>query len=253
MIKTMSSLIGFMVLISTVANCGPKPESGTQYQQYIDKGNSFKERGQFKDAVKSYKKALKIENNSAQLYRNIAFCYDKLNLPDSVITYYEGAIVYNPRDIDAYQQIAMINYSQQNPHEAMSWFDRAMDIGPLTPQSYAILGNIYYRWKEYGRSKEYFGRAIQVDNNYTDGYYGLGLVNLTIGDTTLAVDSFAKALQTGASNKSAYMLGTIDFNRNQFETAEQWFDQYLKAEPNGEYSGKAGELKRIIAAKKQAR
>jgi tetratricopeptide (TPR) repeat protein len=251
MLKQLLILLTLIMIIAGAASAEPKPEDKLKYQQYTTKGDTLKAQGKYKDAIKNYKKALKIENTSAQIYRDIALCFDKLNLPDSVITYYEGAIVYNPRDIDAYQQIAMINYYQQNPHEAMSWFERAMDLGTLSPQSYTALGNIYYHWKEYTRARGYYESSVTVDSNYSDGYYGIGLINMTIGDTNSAVDYFAKALQTGNSDKSAYMLGTIAFNRSQYDDAVKWFDQYLKAEPKGDFAAKADELKRIIALKKQ--
>jgi tetratricopeptide (TPR) repeat protein len=249
----MSSLANFIfaaALLLAFSGCGPKPDPKERFQELVEKGNSQYKQGQYRDAIKAYKKALKIENNNANVFSSLANAYEKLELPDSAMSYYEGAIVFNPRDIDAYQKIANINYQQKNLHEAMSWYDRAQDLGSLTPQSYSILGNIYYRWREFQRAEGYYNRALEIDSTFGEALYGNGLVDLAFGDTVASVASFGKALQNGSISKAAYMLGLIEYNLNHLDSAEGWLKDYLKRDPSGDLARKATELIHLITTKK---
>lgn len=223
----------------------------TDYKVYLDKADKNIAMKKYKDAIKNLRKAQKSNDKNPEIYRKMAFCFEQLNLPDSAISFYEGAIVYNPRDIDSYQKIGDIYYQERDFHEAMAWYERAMDLGRLYPESYNKLGIIYLRWRELRKARDYFEKSVEVDSSYSNGYYGLGLIYMHAGDSLKAVDYFKKSIDLGLQPRAAYFIGVISFNMGQPDSAQVWLNKYLQQEPAGEYSRAAEKLLSQIKANKK--
>jgi tetratricopeptide (TPR) repeat protein len=240
-----------IVLAGTILGCGPKPGPAIKFQEYVKKAQQQMADQRYSQAIDNFRKALKLKENDPQVFRDIAQCYEKLGNTDSAVAYYEGAIVFNPKDIDSYQQVGDIYYGQKDYHEAMTWYDRASEIGILSSSSYVALGNIYYRWREFTRAREYFQQSVQIDSGCSEGYYGSGMIDLAFGDTSAASNEFEKATQIGKLPKATYFLGLIEYNRNQFEKADEWLKLYLQQDSTGEFAARANEYIRLIAIKKQ--
>jgi tetratricopeptide (TPR) repeat protein len=238
-----------LLAVMAIIACGPKPNNASQNQQYIDKGNQQIGNERFSDAIKNFHRALKNDEKNPEIYRKIAFCFEKQNLPDSAVSYYEGAIVFFPKDIDSYQRIGDIYFNEKNYNEAMSWYERGMDLGRLQESSYRTLGNINLRWREYKKAQEYFQRAVEADSTKADSYYGLGLAQLQLRDTTAASASFEKSVQIGSEPKAAYFLGMIYYTQNDIDQAKKWLTIYIQKEPAGDYSAKADGLLQKISGK----
>lgn len=237
----------FTVMAAAVAllcACGSKP-SIVKDQTAMDKAGKSMEAGDYKGALKEYRRVFKHENKSPQLYRLIADCFENLGEPDSAITYYEGAIVFRPTDSDSYQRIGDIYYKRTMYHEAMTWYDRARDLGYLKPESYDRLGDIHYRWGDYDQARDLFGLATTLDTTNADGFYGLGLTELALQDTTLALAYLDKAVNELHSG-AAFMLGQIYFDRSNLMEAEKYFDILLDIRPTGDLAIKAREYKMRI-------
>jgi tetratricopeptide (TPR) repeat protein len=221
------------------------------YREYLEKADKRIAEQKYKDAIKNLQKAHKSNDKNPEIYRKIAYCFEQMQLPDSAVAYYEGAIVFNPGDIDSYQKIGDIYYDQRDYHEAMSWYERGMDLGRLYPASYYKLGVINLRWRELRRARDYFEKAVEADSTYSGGSYGLGLTYMQAGDSAKAVNYLKKSIQLGSQPRAAYFLGVISYGQGQPDTASIWLNNYLKQEPAGEYSPAAERLLTKIKQEKK--
>ncbi len=70
-------------------------------QNGFEKGNSFYEKGNYVDAAIAYESVLNSNQQSSELYFNLANTYYKLNKVAPAIYYYEKALVLNPKDQEA--------------------------------------------------------------------------------------------------------------------------------------------------------
>jgi tetratricopeptide (TPR) repeat protein len=233
------TLIYIAIVIISFAGSAVK---AADYKVYLDKADKSIAMKKYKDAIKNLRKAHKTNDKNPEIYRKMAFCFEQLNLPDSAISFYEGAIVFNPRDIDSYQKIGDIYYQQRDFHEAMAWYERGMDLGRLYPESYNKLGIIHLRWRELRKARDYFEKSIEVDSSFSNGYYGLGLIYMHAGDSLKAVDYFKKSVDLGSQPRAAYFIGVISFNIGRPDSAQFWLNKYLQQEPAGEYSPAAEKL-----------
>jgi tetratricopeptide (TPR) repeat protein len=226
------------VYISLFFACGPKM-TPAQIQVKYQKADSLAAAGNYKKALKEYKKALKSDEKNPATYRKIAECYTNLDLPDSAVTYYEGAIVFNPRDIDAYQKVGDNYFNRQMYHEAMTWYDRGIQLGYLSPNSYIKLAKIHHNWNELDMAGKYYEMAVMFDSTNADGYYGLGLISLEAADTASAETDFLKAFDNGPHSLAAYHLGEIYAQRKQYDEAIKWLGRCEQLEPESELGRQA--------------
>jgi Tfp pilus assembly protein PilF len=224
--------------------------SAAEYREYLQKADKQMAALEYKEAIKNYRKAFRANDKNSDVYRGLAACHEKMGYPDSAKYYYEGAIVFNPKDIDSYQKIGDLFYNERDFHEAMSWYERGMDLGRLYPSSYQKLGIIHLRWHELRKAREYFEKVIEIDSTFADGYFGMGLTLLQAGDTLEASSFIVKSASIGTEPKAFYFLGLLAFIHDQPDSALVNLNHYLKQEPAGEYSPKAESLISRIKAKK---
>lgn len=69
-------------------------------QNNFEKANKLYQDAKYQEAVEAYQLLVKNNQESAELYYNIANCYFKLNQVAPSIFYYEKALLLNPDDID---------------------------------------------------------------------------------------------------------------------------------------------------------
>ncbi len=126
------------------------------------------------------------------------------------ISYYEKALVYDPRFYLAYFQLGVLQKKQGQskaaieslnkvldikPDHDKTWFtlgsayetdgnsdlaienyQKAIEINPEYSKAYGNLGKLFTEQKAYTRAEEVLKTAIQIDSKYADGYMRLGLL-----------------------------------------------------------------------------
>jgi tetratricopeptide (TPR) repeat protein len=245
-------IYGAVVLVLTALfSCGPKPSAKQdKYLTYYAEAHAFMEQNQPAKAIPLYKKAIAKKIDFAQAYHELAVCYQQIGDDSLAIDNYEGSIVYNPKDVDAYQSIGNMFFVKRQYDEAMSWYDKATEVDFLYPRSYNNMATIWFMRGDSAQAKKYWNQAISIDATYPRAYYGLGLVALAENDTTEAESKMLDAVKIGSMPEAIYTLGTIYYDKHNYEQAESWFNRYLEKEPAGQWSDKARDMLVIIGQKK---
>lgn len=236
----------FSIFIITVS-CGLFAPSEDAYLKNYTKAHEYMVQNQPHKAIPLYKKTLKQKEDFALAYQEIAVCLQMIGENDSAIVYYEGAIVYNPRNVDAYQSIGNIYYVQGNYDDALIRYDQATEVDDLYPRSYNNMATIWLSRGNYKKARYYYELAITVDATYPRAYYGLGIVSLKQGDIEEAEAKFLDAVKVGSMPEAIYMLGQLNFQRKNYDKAKGWFERYLEKELTGEWAEKAKDMLLIIS------
>lgn len=241
--------ITIFIFILAIANCGPKPASNTEVSKHYRNGISMMERHDFEGALKTFRKALKSNPDHAPSLRAAALCFKNIGEMDSAVTYFEGAIVNNPKDIESYIYIGDIYYEKKDFHEAMTYYDRALEIGPISADAYMRQGNIYYGWREYERARAHYSKAVETDSSLHMAKLMLGLCLLTQTDTLGAVKWLNLAYAQGRMAKAAFTLGMISYNQGNLSESKTWMENYLEIEPGGQFADRAANILKAIDMK----
>ena len=99
-------------------------------QKSIEKAHEYKQRGEYSNAIKEFKKALRADLLSAEIskiYFNIGNCYNKIKDYDSAIKYYEKSIETAEANKLIYYQLAEVLLGKCLYEEALDVYLKLLD------------------------------------------------------------------------------------------------------------------------------
>ena len=111
----------------------------------------------------------------------------------------------------------------EKDNDAIKEFEKAISLNPYDFESRASLGRIYYSKAETKfsqddarKSIEYFSQALRQNHNCPTYYFYIGMNELQIGNTNVAISNFDKALKINPSdyNSQYYKLIAQYINGN---------------------------------------
>jgi tetratricopeptide (TPR) repeat protein len=112
----------------------------------------------WQEAINAYRKVIKYEPMSAEVYNNIGVCYEKQGNLKMAAKSYEKAISINPRFYRSYNNLGIIYYKLKDFNKARAAYEQALQLNPGNSQSEINLALIYERLR---RSAEKCGSSLQ--------------------------------------------------------------------------------------------
>ena len=139
------------------------------------RGNKFFDKGNYKQALQCYKKAIEILPTEAIYYSNMGDAYGGLVDLENAIKSYEKALDRNWQDDRIHNSIG-ITYSLNGEHQkAIEHFIEAIKITPNS--TYALnIGDVYKIRHEWDEAIDYYLEAVEIDPKNVVAYNILGLV-----------------------------------------------------------------------------
>jgi Tfp pilus assembly protein PilF len=97
---------------------------------YVKEGRSLKIQGKRKEAILTFKKALKIKNDDYEIYNNIGVIYSELNNFEKAILSYRQALQFNPKYSIAYNNLGNALQFLGEIDQAVISYEQALKIQP---------------------------------------------------------------------------------------------------------------------------
>ena len=136
---------------------------------YIERGNTYDEKGDYEKAIADYDKVIDLEPKSAEAYINRGLSYFYRNAVDRSFADYSQAIQLDPNDTRAY-----INR-----------------------------GIAYYSGSDFDSAITDFSKAINLDSGNATAYYYRGTTYFTVGNFEQAITDYETSLRLNPNNPSA--------------------------------------------------
>ena len=222
------------------------------------------------EALRSYKKAIKINENLTNAYTGIGHCWYVKKDYKKAVKYYDKAIEIDPtksnyymfkadaykmmndeRDIEWYTKGIEVDdlrgylylkrgraYASKNKYEeAIEDFKKAIEIAPEQSQPYNEIGRAYNELKEYEKAIEYYDKAIEIDPSAYEYYYAdKGITYRNLGDIDKAIEEYEKALNINSDYPFVYdELGEVYHGKKEYEEALKWYTKALECDPDYAY------------------
>ena len=80
-------------------------EKRAEANTYFDQGKRYQDQGNFKEAARSYQKAVEADPSYAEAHSNLGFSYRKLGRFDEAVGSYKKAISLNPKLAEAHEYL----------------------------------------------------------------------------------------------------------------------------------------------------
>ncbi|MDD2852972.1 MAG: tetratricopeptide repeat protein [Desulfuromonadaceae bacterium] len=138
-------------------------------------------------------------NHWGALYTYAVLLQD-LGRIEEAVTYYEKAVTLIPNHIKCQNNLGAALMMSNRLEEALAHCSLAEKLDPASPLVKINLGNIYSQMREYENARRCFTEAISLDKNFALAYFGLGLVEQSLGsENELIRDLFLKAIELNPS------------------------------------------------------
>ena len=93
-------------------------------------GLIYQGKGQFHEAVNSYRKALQYVSSSAGIFKNFRTVYHDLGMFDSAMEYYQKALELDPDDAETYCNLGGVLQDKGQMEEALTCYHKALQLNP---------------------------------------------------------------------------------------------------------------------------
>ena len=172
--------------------------------------------------------------------------------PDEGIMHLENAVKIYPKYLAALLLLATAYMDRQHWDKAETTLRQVLALEPKTTAAHLALGELYLGRKKYSESENELLAGIKLDPNSVRGHLALGRLYYEMGDITKAGPQVGTALRLDLKLAQGHLLaGNILLRARQPDNALVEFEEYLRLEPNGEFSEQAREavqrLKQALA------
>jgi len=172
--------------------------------------------------------------------------------PDEGIIHLENAVKIYPKYLAALLLLGTAYMDQQHWDKAETTLRQVLALEPKTTAAHFALGELYLDRKKYSESENELLAGIKLDPKSARGHLTLGRLYYEMGDIRKAGPQVGTALQLDLKLARGHLLaGNILLRAQQPNNALVEFEEYLRLEPNGEFSEQAREavqrIKRALA------
>ena len=196
--------------------------------------------GQYEEAIRYLRQALKIDSLNNEAYIELASAYESLGLEKEAESTYLTAVRLRPDYWLNYYHLAFFRLNQGKRDEALKQTAIAESLAPIASYPYAFLGGLYIYLGETEKAKELLSRSIDLEPNY-GAYSNLGAIYQTEKKYENAAQMYEHALKIRSSDYRVWinlasiydaMPDTREKSKAAYDSAIVLAEQNLAVNPN---------------------
>ncbi|NQE52385.1 Photosystem I assembly protein Ycf3, partial [ANME-1 cluster archaeon GoMg3.2] len=199
---------------------------------YRDRGNAYRDLKQYERAIEDYNKAIELNPEHALAYHNRGLAFRKLNQLERAIEDYNMAIELNPNYADAHNNRGLAFRKLNQLERAIEDYNKAIEINPEHALAYHNRGYAYDDLKQYEKAIEDYNRAIELKPDYASAYNNRGIAYRKLNQPESAIRDYNKAIEINPNYAAAYNnRGIVYRNLKQYERAIEDYDKAIELNP----------------------
>lgn len=165
-------------------------------------------------------------------HNNVGVVYQKRKDYKKAIESFERSIKLNPRFKDGYYNLAVTYLQMGNEVRAFPYYMKTIELDPNYWQAYNGAGAILV---DYGKSKEaieVLTKGISKNKNYAPFYHNLGKAYELKGDSKNALLNYMKAVEHDPRLWQSYTnIAAIYYTQERYDLAEKYILKALEIKP----------------------
>ena len=207
---------------------------------YYNRGNTYKNLGDYQNAIENYdkaiqdySKAIELNPNNASYFDNRGNIYFDLENYDKAIQDFNKAIELNSNNVSYFDNRGNIYFNLENYDKAIQDFNKAIELNPNNALTYYNRGSAYNNLKNYDKAIQDFNKAIELNSNNASYFNNRGSAYGNLKNYKKAIQDFNKAIELNPNNPSYfYNRGNAYGNSEKYEEAIQNFNKAIELSPN---------------------
>ena len=143
-------------------------------------------------------------NETAELYRHLAACYNGLGQPEQAMAMINAGLEKDPGDANLILEKVNAYLKEGKGAEAIVDLEKLLELDPENAQLLFVLGTIYGDENnkdvyDTEKAKQYYERALAINPDYYDATYNIGVLYTTMANKYIEqandITGFSKAEQ----------------------------------------------------------
>jgi len=196
-------------------------------------GCTYFKSGKYEEAIKSFKQAIEIDPDFAEVHYNLGLAYFESGKYEEAIDAYKHAIRIDPDYADAHYNLGKVYDELGKYEEAIDAYKHAIRIDPDAADAHYNLGTDYGKSGMYKEAIESFKQAVRIDPDYASAHHNLGVAYRKTGRNEEEVESYKQAIRIDPDLAIAhYNLGVAYGNLGKYKKAKESFKQAIRIDPD---------------------
>ena len=193
---------------------------------YLRAAKEFAKAGDFQNAERQCRKALKLNPNNAEACCNLGLALYQQRRFDEARRHLSEAVRLDPNNADAHYNMGQMMLRMGEVDEAIRHWSEVVRLDPNHVKSHVNLGALYLNRGVSEKARHHLFEAVNLDPNNTDAHYNLGRLMLGSGQFDEAVTHMSAVVRLEPNDVEArYTLGLAFVRAGQVEKAvEQWLE-----------------------------
>ena len=185
--------------------------------------------GQYDKAEEDFVKAINLDKETPQPYLNLAELYFIKKEMLKAIELLQRASSIMPDNIAILHYLARIYIEDKRFEEAVDTLNIILDMSPENIDAYWDLGMIYFDTGEYEIASKNFENVLEKVQNNPVIFYQTALSYEMQNNIDKAISNHLKAITVNEKFPLSYKkLGMLYMARNDFESAKEYFEDYMQ-------------------------
>jgi tetratricopeptide (TPR) repeat protein len=169
-------------------------------EEYINLGNSYTQKQEWEQAIDAYDRALKLNSELVEVYRNVVIACQKIDRKKLSAEY-------------QYQLFKLESHS-------------------VSAEEYYSLGNELWFFARPGKAADCYRQAIALNSHFIEAYSQLGKLLTQVGQLDKALNAYQNGVKNNSYNFSLqFLLAETLSNQNNYPEAIQAYNRCLKINP----------------------
>jgi tetratricopeptide (TPR) repeat protein len=197
---------------------------------YLAIGRDYLLLGRDESALISLAKAARKDSRNVEVRSLLARAYLNLGQWYMAEKTYRSILALDSTNVDAYTNLALLHLKRNEAEKAADLLKKVLTVSPEpNPQVLNQLARMYADLKQYDTAAGYYKWMIDLDPRDGFGYFGLGTLLETRGDTTAAAEQYQLALALSPDLGDAReRLGDIYLARKEFNQAIELYTEAVQ-------------------------
>jgi tetratricopeptide (TPR) repeat protein len=258
----MKKILIFSITLFMITNCArqvkkvPPPEGPAETpeiiaENYVSDAIDFYQEQKYSEAITSWKKALQIIPQDAEVQNFVGLAFHRSGKLDSAITHFKQAVMLDTLYYQAWNNLGYMQFLQGNYLDALENFYQSLKANPTyeqarlnyTKASQILEGRLQIQAFELVEKTAImdslelqianYRKALEIDSNYVDAWNNLGVAYFYYSNLDSAVLCLKKALDKNpdyppAHNNVGYVLDVL----GEYDQAIAHYQKAIQLRPN---------------------
>lgn len=200
--------------------------------KHYEEGRISHQKGKLSNAIRAYRKAIKIDQEFAEAHTNLGNVLLDLDRLNEASQAFRNALKINPYHPMLLNNLGNVLFLQGENEKAISWIKKAIIEDPYYASAHSNLGNALRGSGSFEGAVAAYRKAIQIDSGLTEAHINLGNVLMELDELNGAATSYRNAIKTDPRHKEAYYgLGNALGDQGEIDEAASSYKKAIEIDP----------------------